>query len=315
MKKTNATRKRIISILALVCLTLSFTSILYADLFLWEIENGRNKAYLLGSFHLMPKSIYPLDDKIESAFEESDVLVVEVDATTMDQDAVNAFIMTKAMYTAADSTTLEIELPAELYASISEKFYEMGFTQAQLNVFKPWFVSLNLGAAGLQKLDVNAGLGIDVHFLNQAHEKEMEILELETATSQLEMLASFPEDIQVDYLEYVLKEYDKSDSTFYEMLDAWQTGDTDRTNKLSRLKMLELEDEMPGMAGYYSRMFPEREEQIMEKMVEYLENEEEHVYFVIVGAFHLVGDDGLIKRLEDMGYKTTQQKETSHEKN
>jgi len=313
MKKTNATRKRIISILALVCLTLSFTSILHADLFLWEIENGRNKAYLLGSFHLMPKSIYPLDDKIESAFEESDILVVEMDATAMDQNAVNTFIGQYAVY--QDTLTLSQELPPELYASIAEKFIEMGYTETQLNKLKPWFVSLNLGLSSLQKLDVDAGLGIDVHFLNKAHERGMNILELETSTSQLEMLASFPEDIQVDYLEYVLKEYDKSDSTFYEMLDAWQTGDTELTNKLSRLKMLELEDEMPGMAGYYSRMFPEREEQIMEKMVGYLEDEEDHVYFVIVGAFHLVGDDGLIKRLEEMGYKTTQQKETSHEEN
>jgi len=160
---------------------------------------------------------------------------------------------------------------------------------------------------------VDAGLGIDVHFLNKAHEKEMDIVELETATSQMEMLASLPQNIQVDYLQYSLDEYSKTDSTFYEMLDAWQTGDTERTNKLSRLKMLDLEDEMPGMAEYYNRMFCEREEAMAEEIDGFMDDEEGNVYFIIVGAFHLVGDDGLIKRLEDKGYKTIQQKETKHE--
>lgn len=311
MKTTNAARKRIISVLALVCLTLSCTSFLHADLFLWEIQKGDNTAYLLGSFHLMPKSVYPLDEKIENAFEESDVLVVEVDATQIDQNAVNAFIVQYAVY--QDTLTLSKELPSELYSSIEEKFIEMGFTSAQLNKLKPWFVSLNLGLGRLQSLDVDAGLGIDVHFLNKAHEQGMDIIELETATSQMEMLASLPENIQVDYLQYSLDEYSKTDSTFYEMLDAWLAGDTECTNTLSRQKMLDLEDEMPGMAEYYNRMFCEREEEMAEEIDGFMDDEEGNVYFIIVGAFHLVGDDGLIKRLEDKGYKTIQQNETKHE--
>lgn len=189
----------------------------------------------------------------------------------------------------------------------------MGFTKDQLNRFKPWFVGLNLGLAKLKKLDVDAGLGLDIHFLNKAHEQGIEILELEIPTSQMEMLASLPENIQMDYLSYTLGEYTKIDSTFHEVLDAWQNGDTERTNTLSRVKMRELEDEMPGMEEYYNRMFCEREKQITEKIEGYMDDEEGRIYFIIVGAFHLVGDDGLLKMLEDNGYKIKQLKETTHE--
>lgn len=189
----------------------------------------------------------------------------------------------------------------------------MGFTKDQLNRFKPWFVGLNLGLAKLKKLDVDAGLGLDIHFLNKAHEQGIEILELEIPTSQMEMLASLPENIQMDYLSYTLGEYTKIDSTFHEVLDAWQNGDTERTNTLSRVKMRELEDEMPGMEEYYNRMFCEREKQIAEKIEGYMDDEEGRIYFIIVGAFHLVGDDGLLKMLEDNGYKIKQLKETTHE--
>jgi len=311
MKITHVKIKCIITLLALLCLTLSFASALHADLFLWEISKGQNTSYLLGSIHLMPKSVYPLDEKIENAFQESDVLVVELDATTLEQNVINTFIAQHALY--ADSTTLESELPVELFTDVAEKFIEMGFTQEQLNRFKPWFVSLNLGMSGLQKLDVDAGLGIDMHFLNKAHEQEMEILELETPTSQMEMLASLPEDIQADHLAYTLEEFNDTDSTFFEMLDAWQIGDTEKTNLLSRVKMFELEDKMPGMAEYYNRMFCEREEKMAEEIDTFMDDEEGNVYFIIVGAFHLVGDDGLLKRLEDNGYKIKQLKETTHE--
>jgi len=189
----------------------------------------------------------------------------------------------------------------------------LGFTKDQLNRFKPWFVGLNLGLAKLKKLDVDAGLGLDIHFLNKAHEQGIEILELEIPTSQMEMLASLPENIQMDYLSYTLGEYTKIDSTFHEVLDAWQNGDTERTNTLSRVKMRELEDEMPGMEEYYNRMFCEREKQIAEKIEGYMDDEEGRIYFIIVGAFHLVGDDGLLKMLEDNGYKIKQLKETTHE--
>ena len=81
-----------------VCLIMSFTLLIGADNFLWEIENGKNKVYLLGSIHIMPEDTYPLDEKIETAFEEADILVVEVDITKIDQEKVQAIIVEKACY-------------------------------------------------------------------------------------------------------------------------------------------------------------------------------------------------------------------------
>jgi len=40
---------------------------------------GEGDLYLLGSIHMVPQDLYPLDSKIEKAFELSDVLVVEAD--------------------------------------------------------------------------------------------------------------------------------------------------------------------------------------------------------------------------------------------
>jgi len=109
------------TLLVLTYLILSFSSALHADLFLWEIKKESNTSYILGSIHLLPKSVYPLDNKIETAFQESDVLVVELDATTLDQNVLNTFIAQYALY--PNSTNLELELPRRTLFKHCRKIY------------------------------------------------------------------------------------------------------------------------------------------------------------------------------------------------
>src|SRR3972149_6726624 len=45
--------------------------------FLWKVRSETATACLLGSIHLLKPDMYPLDRKIEEAFDRSGVLVVE----------------------------------------------------------------------------------------------------------------------------------------------------------------------------------------------------------------------------------------------
>ena len=54
--------------------------------FLWTASSTSATAHILGSIHLAREDLYPLDPRIEQAFLGSDVLVVELDATRLDQD-------------------------------------------------------------------------------------------------------------------------------------------------------------------------------------------------------------------------------------
>ena len=291
-------------VLTLLIILIVLVSHLNAEIFMWEIQGGQNKAYLLGSIHTMPADVYPLDEKIESAYQESDVLIVEADATTIDQTVINNFIIANAVY--RDSINLQSILDEELFNNISLKMQELGMTEEQLKAFKPWFVSLNLGLGALQKIDITTGQGIDLHFLNKAHEQEKTILELETPIIQLEALSSMDEQTQIDYLQYSLEDYENAKENFMKMLECWKTGDADAMNTQTKMKLLELRDELPGITHYYNEVFVSRDINIAKKLAGYLEGEENHTYFIIVGAFHVIGDDGLLKLLNDKGYKTKQ---------
>ncbi|MCF7793788.1 MAG: TraB/GumN family protein [Candidatus Cloacimonetes bacterium] len=296
--------KKILVAGVLIVILVAFAVNLQAKNFMWEVQGGKNKAYLLGSNHTMPKDVYPLDEQIEKAFEESDKLVVEVDATSIDQQEVNNYIVMHAIY--RDSMNLKTVLPDDVYKTVNEEIMELGFQDDQVKVYKPWFVSINLSLGALQKIDVEKDQGIDLHFLNKAKEREMPVLELETAISQFKALSSMDEDVQKDVLINSLAELDDIPKFFDKLLIAWKDGDADKMNELSRLKILEAEEELPGIRDYYNELFLKRDKKIVEKIADYLESEEENTYFIIVGAVHLVGEDGLLQMLQDKDYKIVQ---------
>ena len=134
-------------------------------LFIWKISSDNSTVYLLGSVHLAKESLYPLDNKIESAFAESDNLVVELDV-----NKVNPLeLMKKVMY--QDGNTLENNVSKEIYSQLKSMFDKHGIPAIAYEKAHPWFatvmlVNLELTASGYDEKN-----GIDLHFLNKADEK------------------------------------------------------------------------------------------------------------------------------------------------
>lgn len=272
--------------------------------FLWEVNDGGTKLYLLGSIHLMRKEMYPLDEKIEASFQNSDILVVEADPSKIDQQKMTELVMQNGFYKEGES--LETKITAELYQKVSETFNNFDTPITQIRKYKPWLICLKLGLMNLEKLGMKSELGVDVHFIAKAQEREMEILELESADLQITLLSSFPEEHQIDYLEHVLNDTEDIERAVNDMIAAWKTGNVDSMNATVKQRILEDADKLPGLRDYYNNLFSQRDEHIFQKLITYLKSDSGKTYFVIVGAGHLVGKDGLLQMLEDNGYKTVQ---------
>ncbi len=271
--------------------------------FMWEIKGGESKLYLLGSIHLMPESVYPLKEVITNAFEESDVLVVEADATKIDQNRVQKLVMESSMY--KDGKTLKSELSPELYARLGEELNKLNMSIEQFNMFKPWYLSLTLSMLEIQKAGMKPELGIDMHLLAKANEKEKEIVELESAYGQLELLTTIPDESQEGYLEYTLDNFANTKELMDIMVKAWISGDAKTMYESTKGKMKE-QAESEGDMEFYNRLFPDRDAKMAVKIDEMLKSKDGKTYFVVIGAGHLIGDDGQLKRLRDLGYTTIQ---------
>ena len=254
--------------------------------FLWEIKSNTTKAYLLGSIHLGKETMYPLDTVIENRFNECDNLVVETNVKGTEALGLAASI--DMMY-GADSTVKD-ELSEFRYEKLKEIASYCSLPSILLNKVRLGYSLIFLQLQKLNDMGYAPNYGIDLHFLNKAEGKK--VLELESAESQISLMNSLIEaaDTSIIDLEYFKTGIETMDSLVY----AWQNGDIEFLEELLSSESAVLSiggDEMS------FKLNDERNFQMLEIIEKYLESNEK--YFIIVGAAHLVGENGLINLLRE----------------
>ena len=290
----------VIAILSLSLLPLSACTDIDNDTqnksFIWKISSEASSIYLLGSIHVASPEIYPLDSSIEDAFELADNLVVEVDISQLDEMQTLQLIMDYGTYPPGDG--LRNHISDELYAQLVEQlgFYTLMF---DFDIFRPWVVVLTQEQLQLQELGYNPQYGIDLYFINKALENGKDIIELETADFQFELLSSFSDELMILMLEENL-ENPLTQEDLDMLFGAWEDGDAAEMELL----LFEALAEEPALAPYYEKMVYERNINMAEIIEGFLTDDE--TYFVVVGAGHLVGENGLIDILDGRGYVTEQ---------
>ncbi len=265
---------------------------------LWKVESGSATVYLLGSVHVANASMYPLDATIERAFANSDKLVVEINILKVDPQRMGQLIFQKGMYPPGES--LEKSISKETLGKLKAVLKEAGLTMAAVSAQRPWLASMRLTMRNLQKLGYSQELGIDRHFLIEAMATKKEILELETAEGQINMLAEWPKDLQDLFLLSTLKEYSQTGDLMATMVQNWKKGDAKGLDQLVRKTALD----NPKLEPVMKKLFDDRNVKMISKIEKYLKSD--HTFFVVAGAGHMVGKKGLVQLLRDEGLKVEQ---------
>lgn len=266
--------------------------------FTWKISSNSTHVYLLGSIHVAAADIYPLPGVIEDAFVEADTLVVEININEVDEIESVSLILEYASYPPGEG--LRDSLPEELYEKLETQFGEWGISLSLLDSYRPWFIQNLLEITSLEMFGYSSEYGIDLHFLDAAVSRELEILELETQEFQIGLLAEIPDDVMIRMLEMTLEEPIIQDDIVI-LFEIWETGDTAAMEEF----LFEGLEEEPELIPYFESVFTNRNYTILEKIIGFLEDTE-NIYFIVVGAGHLVGEEGLLNLLEEAGYTVEQ---------
>jgi uncharacterized protein YbaP (TraB family) len=256
-------------------------------LFFWQIKSGKATAYLLGSIHVARPSLYPLDPQIEKAFSNSHVLAVEADASPEKSLGLAVKMLSRASYPPDDG--LDKHISKETFDALVARLSKVGMPAEQVRMFKPWFLASTLMLAELQKLDVQPQYGLDFHFLQAAKGKP--IIELEGAEAQIDLLDGFTAAQQEQFLQYTLRDLDNLAKHVHEILDAWSSGDVKKIEDY----LLDSSKDSPEMRALLVKLFDERNARMAAKIEQLLQTDRTH--FIIVGAGHLVGKNGLLQLL------------------
>ncbi len=287
---------RTISILtyyfALILLAQSALGATQDRAFFWEVRGTNATVYLLGSIHFANPDFYPLNSRIESAFAESDNLVVEVDITSAGADAAG-LIMAWGSY--PPGQTLEDHLSPRTYRQLSEYLASQQLPIELLRQYKPGMLVITLTSMKLMQLGLSPDQGIDLHFLNRAR-GDKKILELETLEEQLKLLLDM--DDGEAYLQQSLAAFEQYPHMVKVLMQAWQQGDSGQLQELLMDKPLR---DFPAIRPLFERLFTQRNLRMTDKIKGFLARQE--TYFVVVGAGHLIGEQGIVALLEKAGYR------------
>ncbi len=264
--------------------------------FLWRVQSKTNTVYILGSLHYSKKEIYPLSEKIEKAFGQSEILVVEADVSDIKKVNLQK-LMGRALYPADD--TLEKHVSPDIYEWVLEETGGLGIPVELLNKQKPWFLALTLVALESLKLGFDPNFGIDKYFLSKA-EGEKKILELESLDYQLDLLSGFSDKDQELYLLYTLKDLNLLEQELGRLTQAWTSGDTKGMESILTRSV----SEDRRLSFILEKLIYGRNRKMVSKIEDYLKEKE--TYFVIVGAGHLVGSRGILEILKGKGYVVEQ---------
>ena len=268
---------------------------------IWEVTDAEgNKMYMMGTIHLGDDAIDHMPDYFESAFAKCDAVALECDSseTSMDLDSIAQF-----MYT--DGTTIKDHVSEEDYNNAVKILQDSGMFTKAYDYVKPFmWLSLAEVIAG-QNVGLSADYGVDTMLETRGRKNNKEIIELEGADFQTEVIASLPDELQElmfhemaqtdDYmtqLQNEMKEIYQNWKDGKEITDNSDSSDTDEES---------LSEEDQKLVDEYNRiMLYDRNEGMADKAETYIKSDK--LTFLAVGAAHFTGDKGIKKIMEDRGY-------------
>lgn len=270
--------------------------------FLWKVEKDGNTVYLLGSIHVANDKMYPLRPEIEAAFEASQYLGVEVDLTKVEQAEIQKFILEKGSYT--DGTKLKDHISADTYNKVVEILKANGLAGNSFDAFKPWVVTQGISALQVQSTDYTPDTGIDLYFSQKASKLNKPVIELENTQLQLNMFNEFSDGLQEKLLLDTLEGLKQTDSaaavaSLNALSQMWIQGDEQSLVAMTQAVAQEPE--------YYKGLVSDRNNNMVKQVKEYLNSDKKATYFVVVGALHMLGEDGIVTQLQKEGFTVVKQ--------
>jgi uncharacterized protein YbaP (TraB family) len=291
-------------VLAILCALLAISG--YAQtspykpgspLLMWKISSRTNSAYLLGSVHLGDKSLYPLPSVMENAFTSASVLIVEVDITKVDQFQMAQLMATVGTYPEGDD--LFKHLTPETRAKLNAFLGAYGMPPELFARMRPWILGTALQMLPMMKDGLNPNEGIDLYFLNKAGNKRVE--QLEDAEWQIKLLADMPDKLADPWLQSAITQAEDSKNRWTKFATYWREGAADKIDELTTSTNMGNTAEEK---AFERRLREDRNLHMTDRLEKCLSSSES--CFMVVGAAHVVGREGIVKQLQARGYHVEQ---------
>lgn len=261
--------------------------------FLWELRapQGAVVHHLLGSVHLLPPSAHPLPPALEDAYRDAELLVVESDLEALSSADAQMQLLGAAQSDAPEG--LRAEIDAETYARLGRQARAVGLPPEFCDAFHAWFCALTLEVTGFLRAGFSPELGVDQHYYGRARRDGKAVAWLESPEEHLALFMQMPERLGAAFLEATLDAYAAQTATPAALVRAWRSGDV-------AFMRARVEDLRAAHPDAHARLLADRNRAWLKPLDFWLRDTRPAL--VIVGAAHLIGDDGLVELLSRQGF-------------
>lgn len=273
-------------------LIFSVTASVFAESSVWVLKSPKATIYFAGSCHVLRSSDYPLPTEFWSAYKDSRKIIFEASQAEMAGAEFQAKLLGASIYD--DGTTLKQHLSSKAYSRAEDFCRRHGYPMEMMEMFRPWMFAMMLTMQEMKKLGAEPNHGIDYVFNENARRDRKSIDALETVDEQLGFLTLLDKGTDNEQIIETIDELEQINARLNDIVSAWRKGDEKKTEELS------LQD-LKNYPKLYNVLITERNRKWVKKIEGYLQKPEK--IMIIVGAAHLVGNNGVIELLKKQGYQ------------
>jgi hypothetical protein len=255
---------------------------------LWKIEgNGIKTSYLFGTMHLIPQKEFNLKDKVKTAFEASEQVVLELDMADPQfmKDVMAHSYLENGQSLKSFMDDSEYEL---LDTYLKEK---TGTGMSMYNTVKPFMLmSVLLTVSSDEPL-----ASFEMTLLKMAKESNKEVEGLETYASQVAIFEYESYEKQIDDLVEMIQNPDENKELYAKMAKLYIAEDIEILYDY-------MDDFMDNDIEMLKKFLDDRNNKWIPEIAKF---SKEHSVFYGFGAGHLGGKQGVVNLLKEAGYTVT----------
>ncbi len=265
----------------------------WADPPLWKVRGPGAQVDLFGSIHLLSQATRWRTPALDAEIARADALWFEIPLGSASQAEVVQLMQAKGLLPAGQ--TLQVLLPPPVWTQAQALAMREGLQPAQLQRMQPWLAELELTLLFYQRQGYREDLGVETQ-VDAAAPRAAKREAFETVAEQVELFADDPLAEQVASLKEALDDIGADPGVFDRIAADWQRGDV---AALRREVVDRVRDEDPVL---YQRILVQRNRRFAARIEALARSGHGHV-FVVVGAGHLIGPDGVPAMLRRDGLK------------
>lgn len=257
----------------------------------WKATNPAGQVvYLGGSVHALRSADYPLPPAYNRAFDASSRIAFEVEPKAL-ENSMKGFVKS-GEYAKDDS--LKNHVDPRTYDYLRRLFGLMHVPEEKFARYRPWFLALVLQSPSIHGF--SSELGVEGFLEKRARANHKPMTGLESASEHLAIFSGLT-DRQSEAVLLLTFIPQSGGAGQTQLLSAWRRGDADALAQM-------MKDSYRDYPAFGERLLDMRNRNWIPKIEEFARSGQ--TYFVVAGAAHMGGPNGVLSLLRQRGYRIEQ---------